>query len=130
MNLERAIKNLEKKYEFITGDNSIGIYDSHYDDDDDLIPEALVKERKAIGQELEQEQELIDHLGDYHIVPILKWKMRVGLERKFGPGECFINYGEDYRNKTVEEEEYFRLTLKHHKVMGYIPKRIHRESFS
>lgn len=117
MNLARAIKNLEKKYEFITGDNSTGIYHSHYDDED-LIPKALAKERKAIGQELEQEQELIDHLGDYHVVPILKWKMRVGLERNFGPAECFINYGEDYRNKTAEEEEYFRLTLKHHKVMG------------
>lgn len=124
MNLERAIKNLEKKYEFITGDNIAGIYHSHFDDDDVLIPEALAKERKAIGQEeLEQEQELIDHLGDYHVVPILKWKISVGLERNFEPGECFINYGEDYRNKTVEEEEYFRLTLKHHKVMGYDPKK-------
>lgn len=113
MNLERAIKNLEKKYEFITGHNIAGIYHSYFDDDDDdLIPGPLAKERKAIGQELEQEQELIGHLGDYHIVPILKWKMSVGLERNFEPGECFINYGEDYRNKTVEEEEYFRLTLK------------------
>jgi hypothetical protein len=129
LNLERAIKNLEKKYEFITGDNSTGIYHSHYDNDDDLIPEASAKERKAIGQELEQEQELIDHLGDYHIVPILKWKISVGLERNFGPGECFINYGEDYRNKTVEEEEYFRLTLKHHKVMGYDPKKDPQRKF-
>jgi len=80
LNLERAIKNLEKKYEFITGDSSTGIYHSHYDDDDDLIPGPLAKERKAIGQELEQEQELIDHLGEYHIVPILKWKMRVGCD--------------------------------------------------
>lgn len=79
MNLERAIKNLEKKYEFITGDNNTGIYRSHCDDDD-LIPGPLAKERKAIGQGLEKEQELIDHLGEYHIVPILKWKCGIRKE--------------------------------------------------
>jgi hypothetical protein len=74
-------------------------------------PEALTREQKALEQELMQDQELITHLGGYHVVSILKWKISVGLERKFGPGECFINYGEDYQNKTAEEEEYFRLSL-------------------
>lgn len=85
--------------------------------------------QRALEQELIKDQELINHLGDYHVISILKWKISVGLERKFGPGECFINYGEDYQNKTVEEEEYFRLTLKHHKVMGYDPKKDPQRKF-
>lgn len=110
MNLERELKNLEREWSSRT--SVMGIWG----DDDE--PEALTREQRALEQELIKDQELINHLGDYHVIPILKWKISVGLERKFGPGECFINYGEDYQNKTVEEEEYFRLTLKHHKVMG------------
>ena len=78
MNLERAIKNLDKKYEFIAGDNSTVIYHSNYDDDD-LIPGPLTKERKAIGQELEQEQELIDHLGEYHNNNKRSWRTNLNI---------------------------------------------------
>lgn len=115
MNLEKEVRNLEKKW-----------YDSDimgkWDDEEDDEPKALTKE-------LEQEQELANHLGSYHVVPILKWKISVGLERKFGPGECFINYGEDYQNKTIEEEEYFRLMLKRDKAIGYDPKKDHNRIF-
>jgi hypothetical protein len=98
--------------------SAMGRWDNEVDE-----PESLTREQKALEQELEQDQELIDHLGDYHVVPILKWKISVGLERKFGPGECFINYGEDYQNKTVEEEEYFRLIREYHEAIGYDPKK-------
>lgn len=47
-------------------------------------------ESNALTKELEHEQELANHLGSCHVGPILKWKISVGLERKFGPGECFI----------------------------------------
>jgi hypothetical protein len=93
-----------------------------WDDEADDEPNDLTKE-------LEQEQELVNHLGSYHVVPILKWKISVGLERKFAPGECFINYGEDYQNKTIEEEEYFRLMLKRDKAIGYDPKKDHNRIF-
>ena len=38
------------------------------------------REQKALEQELMQDQELITHIGDYHVVSILKWKICVGLE--------------------------------------------------
>lgn len=116
MNLEKELKNLEKRWSnsnVMAGGILWG---------DDNVPEALTREQEVLEQELIKDQELINHLGDYHVVPILKWKISVGLERKFGPGECFINYGEDYKNKTVEEEEYFRLMLKRDKAIGYDPK--------
>jgi hypothetical protein len=138
LNLERELKNLEKKwfsssnnsdtvaggkwirkYEDLTGER---MHHFHFSDVTDE-PEGLTREQKILEQQLMQEQELIDHLGDYHVVPILKWKISVGLERKFGPGECFLNYGEDYQNKTVEEEEYFRLSLKRDNAIGYDPKK-------
>ena len=93
---------------------------AEWDDDDEV--ELLTGERRVL------EQELINHLGDYHIVPILKWKMSVGLERKLRPGECFINNGEDYQNKTLEEEESFRLMSRRDKAMGTIPKKTLIES--
>jgi hypothetical protein len=114
LNLERELKNLQRKWS-----SKISIM-AALDDDE---AEELTKERRVLGQELTQEQELIEHLGGYHVVPILKWKMSVGLEKKFGPGECFINYGEDYQSKTIEEEEYFRLMLRLDKSMKYDPKK-------
>jgi hypothetical protein len=116
LNLEKEVRNLEKKW---SNSDVMGTWDDEEDDDP-----------KSSTNELEQEEEeLASHLGSYHVVPILKWKISVGLERKFGPGECFINYGEDYQNKTVEEEEYFRLMLKRDKAMGYDPKKDHNRIF-
>ena len=117
MNLERELKNLEKRWP-----NS-DVMAGRWGDDDEL--EALTREQIALEEELTQDQDLIDHLGDYHIVPILKWKISVGLERDRSLEEgnrYFINYGEDFENKTIEEEEYFRLMLKRDKAIGYDPK--------
>lgn len=115
MNLERSIANLEKKYEDLTGDI---IHRNHFTDDE---PEALRRERKAL-EELEKDQALIGHLGDYHVVPIIKWKLTAGLETKIRIGRVFANYGEDYENLTIEEEEWFRLLEKRDKMLGYDPK--------
>lgn len=113
MNLERSIANLEKRYEDLTGDRIHHHY--HFTDDE---PEALSREREAL-EELEKDQPLIDHLGDRHIVPIIKWKLKVGLETKIKVGRLFANYGEDYENLTIEEEEWFRLLKKRDKVLEY-----------
>jgi hypothetical protein len=115
LNLERSITNLERKYENLTGER---IYYLHFADDE---PEPIRREHEALG-DLEKDQPLIDHLGDYHIVPIIKWKLSVGLETKIKPGRLFVNYGEDYENLTIEEEEWFRLLKKRHKVLGYDPR--------
>lgn len=119
MNLEIEVKNLENKWS-----NTFALAGKL--DDDDYSAE---EEPKALVKEIEQEEELANHLGSYHVVPILKWKISVGLERKFGPGECFINYGEDYQHKTIEEEEYFRLMLKRDKALGYDPKNVPNRKF-
>jgi hypothetical protein len=115
LNLERIITNLEKKYEDMTGDR---IYHYHFTDNE---LEALRREREAL-EELEKNQPLIEHLGDYHIVSIIKWKLNSGLETKIKVGSLFTNYGEDYENMTIEEEEWFRLLKKRDKVLGYDPR--------
>jgi hypothetical protein len=115
LNLERSITNLEKKYEDLTGDR---IHHYHFTDDE---PEVLRREREAL-EELEKDQPLIEHLGDYHIVSTIKWKLNSGLETKIKVGSLFTNYGEDYENLTIEEEEWFRLLKKRDKALGYHPR--------
>jgi hypothetical protein len=83
--------------------------------------EASRSEHEAL-EELEKDEPLIDHLGDRHIVRIIKWKLKVGLETKIKPGRLFANYGEDYENLTIEEEEWFRLLKKRDKALGYDPR--------
>lgn len=95
---------------------------------DDDKPEALIKESEAIEKELERDAPLLDHLADHHVVPILEWKLEVGLETKIKVGELFANYGEDYENLTIEEEEYFRLMKKRDKAIGWNPKE-HKTKF-
>ena len=115
MNLEKELKNLEKKYEDLTGDE---IHRYHFDRDE---PEALRREYEAL-EELEKDQPLIDHLGDHHVVPIIKWKLKAGLETRIKVGMLFANYGEDFENLTIEEEEWFRLLKKRDKALGYDPR--------
>lgn len=115
MNLEKELHKLEKKYADLTGER---IYHYHFADDK---LEDLRKEHEAL-EGLEKDQPLIDHLGDYHIVPIIKWKLNAGLETKIKPGRLFANYGEDYENQTIEEEEWFRLLKKRDKALGYDPR--------
>ena len=115
MNLERSIANLEKKYEDLTGDR---IHYYHFNDDES---EALRREHEIL-EDLERDQPLIDHLGDHHIVPTIKWKLNVGLETKIKVGRLFANYGEDFENLTIEEEEWFRLLKKRDKALGYDPR--------
>jgi hypothetical protein len=114
LNLEKELNKLEKKYEDITGE---GIYHYHFADDE--LED--IKKHEAL-EDLEKEQLLIDHLGDYHIVPIIKWKLNVGLETKIKLGRLFANYGEEYENLTVEEEEWFRLLKKRNEKLGYDPR--------
>lgn len=125
MNLDRVARNLEKKYNALLEDTSSRIHHYTYLDDE---PEALIKEREAIAKELEQDAPLLDHLADHHVVPILEWKLEVGLETKIKVGSLFTNCGKDYENLTIEEEEYFRLMKKRHEAIGWNPKE-HKTKF-
>ena len=110
-NLDRAIRELEKITSASSAFDSISEKWDYSETKD--IPEALAKE-------LDEEDILIDHLGDKHVYPILRWKIEVGLEKKpeSRPG-IFINYGADFQNPTIEEYEYCRLLKKHHEAIGY-----------
>ena len=112
MNLEKASKDLEKKYNDLLEDRSNMIYHYRYLDD----------EEEALINELERDQPLIDHLGEHHIVPIIKWKLKAGLETKVKVGRLFANYGDDFDNLMIEEEEWFRLLKKRDKALGYDPR--------
>jgi hypothetical protein len=112
LNLEKELNKLEKKFEGFTGDR---IYQYH---SADYEQEAIRREHDAL-EDLEKDQPLIGHLGDYHIVPIIKWKLSVGLETKINVGRLFANYGQDYENLTIEEEEWFRLLKRRDKALKY-----------
>jgi hypothetical protein len=107
LNLDKLSKDLEKKYNDLLEDRSSIIHHYHY---------------SANEAELERDRPLIDHLGDHHIVPIIKWKIKAGLETKIKVGRLFANYGEDYENLTIEGEEWFRLLKKRDKALGYDPR--------
>ena len=62
-------------------------------------------ELEELLEELEKDQRPIDHLGDYHIVSIIKWKLKAGLETKIKVGSLFANDGEDFENLKIEEED-------------------------
>ncbi len=109
MNLDKLSKDLEKKYNDLLEDRSSIIHHFYY----------LDEETEALKEELKKDQPLMGHLGDYHIVPIIKWKLKAGLETKVKVGRLFANYGEDYENLTIEEEEWFRLLKKRDKALGY-----------
>jgi hypothetical protein len=115
LNLEKELNKLEKKYEDLTGNK---VYHYHFADGE---LEAIRRKDEAL-EDSEKDQPLIDHLGDYHILPIIKWKLSVGLETKIKVGRLFANYGEDYENLTIEEEVWFRLLKKRDKALGYDPR--------
>lgn len=111
MNIDREVDKLEKKW----FESATGRWD--YSENQLEIPEALAKE-------LEEEKPLMDHLGEKHVYPILRWKLSVGLEKTKPPGPgYFVNYGEDFQNPTIEEWEYFRLEKKWDQAHGYDPKK-------
>ncbi|MGH9976246.1 MAG: hypothetical protein ACRD8Z_10490 [Nitrososphaeraceae archaeon] len=112
MNLDKLSKDLEKKYNDLLKDRSSIVH--HFANSDE--------ETEVLIKELEREQQLLDHLGDHHLVPIIKWKLKVGLETKIQVGRLFTKYGEDYENLTIEEEEWFRLLRKQDEAYGYDPK--------
>lgn len=52
-------------------------------------------------------------------MPILKWKLKAGLEPNLKVGRLFTNYGVEYENLTIEEEEWCRLLKKRDKAIGW-----------
>lgn len=106
MNLERRIKNLDDR-----------IHHIHFNGDEENEIDPISK----ADQELDQP--MIDHLADYHIEPIIKWKLAEGLETKIQVGSLFRNYGEDFEHMTIEEEEWFRLLKKRDEALGFEPKK-------
>ena len=147
-NLDREIRDLEKRLPTSSPSSTISErWDAIEKAEEEALAKAsLTKEEQEELQQQQQEQELMDHLGEYHVVPILKWKISVGLEQDCYSEEWalthgfnreynsvdrdyFVNYGEDLEHKTVEEIEYFRLMREHYKRIGYDPKKDPQRKF-